>query len=327
MMGVSPREPISRFVEVCRRAEELGFSTAWVADSQLITKDAYVAMGLAAATTERILIGPGVTNPVTRHFTTVANGMAAINEISDGRAILGIGVGDSAVSPLGVRPATVGELRQHVRWIRALAAGQEVEIGESRIHMRTANQPFPIFISASQPRMLQLAGEVADGVILMGAADATLTQWQLDHVQTGAERAGRTLDDVFVDLWFAISISDDIERARHDVRAWATSQARWFSRWKELPEPLRGYKEEFERAYAAYDFSDHLSVHAEHAQLISDDLVDLIAVSGPLDRCVERIRPLLGLKIDRITFALLPGGRLERLRQFGEELIPRLSAA
>jgi 5,10-methylenetetrahydromethanopterin reductase len=327
MMGLSRREPISRFAELARRAEDLGFEMAWLADSPLYTKDVFVALTLAAAATGRIRLGPGVANPVTRHFTVLANSMAALNEVSGGRADLGLGVGDAAVTPLGLKRATLDEMRQAVQRIRALSAGGAVTVGGQEIRIQTGGVACPILVSASQPRMLRLAGEIADGVVVMGAATPELTQWQLDHVARGAAAAGRSLNDVFVDLWFAISISDDRDRALHDVRPWATSQARWFSTWRELPAVLRPFQKDFETAARGYDFSAHLSRHRDNAEDVSEAFVDWVAVAGPLEACAAKIRPLLDLKVDRITFALLPGGREERVRQFGLELIPRLRAA
>jgi 5,10-methylenetetrahydromethanopterin reductase len=324
MMGISPREPVARFSSLAALAEESGFSMAWLADSQLIVKDPYIAMTMASRATSRMKFGPGVANPITRHFSTIACTMTTLDEVSDGRAVLGIGSGDSAVSPLGMRGATIAALREQIIAIRALCSGTTTVVDGHSVQMLTGTRAIPIFLAASQPRMLQLAGEVADGVILMGAADPALTQWQLEHVARGAESAGRSLDDVFVDLWFGISISDDENQARQDVRAWATSQARWFSKWKEVPGPLGSHRAEFDEAFAAYQFSEHLSTHAEHAKLISNELVDLIAVSGNAEQCRSRIMPLLNLKVDRLTFTLLPGGRERRLRQFGEDLLPKL---
>ncbi len=325
MMGLSPREPIARFGELARQAEDLGFEMAWLGDSQLFTKDVYVGLTLAALATNRIRLGPGVTNPVTRHFSVLANTMAALNEVSSGRAQLGLGSGDASVLPLGIRPARVDALREAVLGIRQIAAGGGVQVGERRLAVPTGGRPFPILISASQPRMLSLAGEVADGVILMGAADRELTRWQLDWVAAGATRSGRHLEDIYIDLWFAISISEDREHALDDVRPWATSQARWFYRWKELPEPLRPFREDFERAHRTHDFERHLSRHADDpAGRLSDEFVGWVGVAGSLEECAGRIRRLLDLKVDRITFSLLPGGRTERLRQYGKELIPRL---
>jgi len=327
MMGVSPREPLARAADLCKRAEDLGYEMGWIGDSQLILKDSSVALAMAAMQTSKIRLGPGVANPVTRHFTVLADWMAGMNEISKGRAVLGIGSGDSATTPLGLQASKVDELRHIIEETRRLSVGTEIEVDGRPIKMLAANGSFPIFVSASQPRMLRLAGAVADGVIMMGGADAELTQWQIDRVAEGAATAGRGLEDIFIDLWFGISITDDLDRARNDVRAWVTSQSRWFSRWKILPPPLKAFEHEFQEAFARYQFSEHMSVHSEHSKETSDELVDLIAVCGSPARCAERIKPLLNLKVDRITITLLPGGREERLRQFAEEVVPHLSGA
>jgi len=325
MMGLSPREPIVRFGDLAHAAEEAGFEAAWLADSQLYTKNVYVALALAAQRTHSITIGPGVTNPVTRDPTVTASALAALAEVSGERAQLGIGSGDAAVFPLGLRAARIDGLRRAILDIRAMSRGEPIERDGRRVEVLTGGTTYPILLSASQPRMLRLAGEVADGVILMGAANPELTRWQLEHVAAGAAEAGRTLDDVTVDLWFTISLSEDRDRAIADVRPWAVSQARWFNRWKELPDALRPWQEEFRVAAAAHDFGSHLSRRADGPS-VSHEFVDWIGVAGDLDHCVEKIRPLLDLGIDRISFALLPGGRLERLQRYGAELIPALRA-
>ncbi|MQA74459.1 MAG: LLM class flavin-dependent oxidoreductase [Solirubrobacterales bacterium] len=326
MMGLSPREPIGRFGDIARAAEELGFESAWLADSQLYTKNVYIALTLAAERTGSIRIGPGVTNPVTRHPTVTANALAGLLEVSDGRAQLGIGSGDAAVFPLGLPAARIADLRAAIADLRAIGAGEPIAAGERAIEVATGGQPYPVLLAGSQPRMLRLAGEVGDGVILMGAADPRLTAWQLEQVAAGASESGRTLAELTIDLWFTISLSEDRERAIADVRPWAVSQARWFHRWKELPEALRPHAEQFEIAENSHDFGSHLSRHASGTS-VSDQFVDWVGVAGDLEHCVAKIRPLLELDVDRITFALLAGGRLERLHRYGEELIPALRAA
>lgn len=328
MMGLSPREPIGRFGDLAHDAEELGFDAAWLADSQLYTKDVYVGLALAAQRTSRIKLGPGVTNPVTRHLTVTANAIAAIGEVSGGRAMLGLGAGDAAVFPLGIAPARIADLRRAIAALRALFRGDQAELGDARLSVAAAGKaPCPILLSASQPRMLELAGAEADGVILMGAADPALTRWQLERIADGAESKRRTLADLDVDLWFTISLSDDREQALNDVRPWAISQARWFSRWRELPEPLSPFADEFRRAAEAHDFGSHLARAADGRESVSDEFVDWVGVAGDLEQCVAKIRPLIELGVDRITFALLPGGRRERLERYGRELIPALKEA
>jgi 5,10-methylenetetrahydromethanopterin reductase len=325
-LGVSAREPIHRIAEVARAAEAHGFEAVWVLDSQLAMKDVYVALTLAAGASSRVMLGTGVTNPVTRHVTHTANAIAAVDEASGGRALLGIGSGDSAVFPLGGRPASVAQMRQALLDLRALLAGRDIDAGGKRVRVLTVRRPVPIFVGASQPRLLTLAGELADGVILLGGADVDLTAWQLDWIERGARAAGRRLADVFVDLWLPISLGEDAARAREDVRAVAASQARWFHRWKERPPVLERFQDDFARAAGAYEFADHLSLHARHRGSVSDAFTDFVALAGGADTCADRIRRLLALKVDRISFTLLSGGRLERIADLGTRLLPRLGA-
>lgn len=326
MMGLSPREPIERFAELAAEGEANGFEMAWLADSQLYTKNVYVALTIAALRTHRIGLGPGVSNPVTRHFTVLANTLAALQEVSGGRTTLGLGSGDAAVFPLGLRPANLAQLRIAVTGIRTIARDARLETPGGEISVGTGGVPFPILVSASQPGMLRLAGSLADGVILMGAADPVLTQWQLDRIAEGAEAAGRRLDDIFVDLWFSISMRDDVDLATREVLPWATSQARWFERWKDLPEPLVRWREEFQKAARAYNFQKHLARETNvDANEVNPEFVRWVGVAGTPEQCTEKIRPLLGLKVNRFTFALLPGGRAERIRAYGRDLFPRLT--
>ncbi len=184
------------------------------------------------------------------------------------------------------------------------------------------------FVSAIFHRRRRFATrEPADGVILLGAADPELTAWQLEWIERGARSAGRRLDDVFVDLWLAISVADDERQAREDVRAVAASQARWCHHWKQRPPLLERFSADFARAAAAYEFLDHLSRHARHRGTVSDELTDFVALAGSADRCSERIRRLLERKVDRISFALLSGGRMERIAELGTRLLPRLVSA
>ena len=324
-LGISAREALRRIGDVARTAEEQGFDAAWVIDSQVVMKDVHVALTVAAMATSKIHLGTGVTNPLTRHITVTANAIAGVDEVSGGRALLGLGSGDSAVFPLGWKPAPITDMRQFLRETRQFLNGHEVTMDGRPVRLAGVTRPVPIFVAASQPRMLTLAGELADGVILLGAADVALTEWQLELVRQGARDAGRDPAGLFVDLWLGISMADDRRQALEDVKAFATSQARWFSRWKDLPPPLAPFEDEFTRAFSAYKFADHLSRRAEHAHVVSDRFADFVALAGPAEACRERLEALLALNVDRITFTLMSGHRLERVRQLGAGLVSRLS--
>jgi 5,10-methylenetetrahydromethanopterin reductase len=327
-LGISQREPISHHVEVVQQAEAFGFDSVWTADVQLSMKDCYSALTLCAVNTSTIQLATGVTNPITRHPSTIANAFTALDEISNGRALIGIGTGWTGVYPIGLKPASIQQLEDAIMTIRRLCSGEEVEGGEKGPYrMVTARGPIPIYIAANQPRMLQLSGRVADGVILMGGANEEFTSWQIEHVKRGAEEAGRSMDDIKLDLWAAIAVSDDRDQAIDDVSHWVASQAETFSKWRELPDFLQPYKAEFEAASKVYDRLEHMSQHASHKGAVSPELVDYLAFVGSADQCLGRIRQLQTLGLDGVTLAFRAGGRAERMKTLSEEIIKPLKAA
>lgn len=325
-MGVSPREPLRRASELARAVEERGFEALWYIDFQLGMKDVYAAMNLAALATETVHIGAGVTNLVTRHPTVTANATAALDELSGGRAVLGLGAGWSAVHGAGAEPSRLDDLRAGIHIFRRLFGGEPVELAGAEVRLATARRPIPIYLAVSQPGMLRLAGETCDGAILMGAADPEFCAWQLGFLHEGLERAGRRRDELTVDLWVTMSVGDDEAAALDDVAAWATSQAATFHPWKRLPEAWERYRDDFARAAGAYHLVDHLSRRADHRRIVSDDFVRSVALAGDVATCVARLRELWSLDIDRITFALLSGGRQRRLDELAGTVIPAVGA-
>jgi len=311
-LGLSPREAVGRFVELIRRAEDGGVSAAWVVDSQLAMKDAYMALALAAHETSSLQVGPGVTNGVTRHETVIANAMATLASIAPGRVLVGFGAGDSAVFPLGRKPLTIRETGQAVTRLRGLLAGEPVDgpAGDVRLSFRPEPTP-PVYLAASQPRMLRLAGEVADGVIIMGPSDPDTVRMQIAAVDEGARAAGREPSAVARDLWVTIAVGGD--RAVEDVKSWASAQARWLARWAEVPTSLERFRSEMDAAAAGYDFATHLARRADHAGTVSDEFARVLAVAGNERECLSRLTELVELGLDRLTLTLLSGGRERRL--------------
>ncbi len=326
-LGVSPRESFQNAVEVVRQAEAYGFESVFFTDVSLAHKDCYIALALCAVNTSRILLGTGVTNPVTREPATTANAISGIQELSGGRALLGLGAGYSAVYPVGLGPAPVRQVEETIRYIRALCRGETHSRNGLSIRLATAQGPVPIFLAASQPKMLRLAGRLADGVILMGGANVEFTRWQLEHVRQGAAEAKRPFEELVLDLWFALSVARERQAALDEVRPWVVSQADTFSRYAGLPSFLEPFREEIARAGGAYERLEHLSRHAKHKDVVSDRLVTTLAVVGTPDECVARLKDLATMGIHRMTLALPGGGRRERLRLLAEEIMPRLRAA
>ncbi|MCW3040977.1 MAG: class flavin-dependent oxidoreductase [Solirubrobacterales bacterium] len=317
-LGLSPRESMDRFVQLLQRAEQLGVDAAWIVDSQLAMKDAYVTLAVLARETQTLKMGPGVTNLITRHETVIANAMATLENLSPGRIMVGVGAGDSAVFPIGRKPLTIRECDEGVRRLKALLAGEALPMGdgEKALSFVPANRP-PVFFAGSQPRMLRLAGAVADGVIIMGPADVESVRMQLAQVDAGAIEAGRSPSDVQRDLWVTLSVGDG-PKPVNDVKSWCSAQARWMTTWRDMPSSLEPYRSEMDRAAKEYDFSTHLSLSAGHADTVSDEFAKVLAVAGTTQECQSRLAALAATGVDRITVSLLSGGRERRLEEIAE---------
>lgn len=326
-MGVSPREPLARVTEIARSIERHGFEALWLINFQLGMKDVYAAMNLAALATKKLAIGSAVTNLVTRHPTVTANATAALDELSDGRALLGLGAGWSAVLGAGGKPSKLADIRDGISELRQLFTGNEVELYGTKVQLATAQRQIPIYLAVSQPGMLRLCGEVGDGAILMGAADPEFCAWQIEYLHDGLANAGRSRDELTIDLVVTMATGEDDAATLDDVRAWATSQAATFHPWKTMPAAWERFGPDFERAADAYHLVDHLSLRAEHKAIVSDEFVRSVALVGDQNACVERLTELWQLDIDRITFALLSGGRLRRLDQLANDIVPAVAEA
>jgi 5,10-methylenetetrahydromethanopterin reductase len=320
-LAASVREPISRIADLVGEAERRRFAYAFVIDSQMAFKDVYVTLASCAQRTNSIRLGTGVTNPITRDVTVTASSISAIHELSGGRAVLGLGNGATATEGIGLRGAKLAETREAVRTLRALLDGDEAVHNGLRIRMPGTQGRVPIFLSASRPRMLRLAGEVADGVILMGPANATMLRRQLDPVLDGLARSGRSRNQFHIDIWQTISVSDDKERAIGDVKSWVASQLMyWFARIDELPPEVADLidRDQLDAAAADYVVSEHLSLHAKHRELVSPELADLMTIAGDNDHAVRRLQEVAALGADNITLTLLSGGREQRLGRLGD---------
>src|SRR5207249_6907953 len=170
--------------------EEAGFEYGWIFDSHVLWKEPYPLLTLMATATRSMRLGPCVTNPAVRDLTVTASLFATLNLISGGRMQLGIGRGDSSRRVLGTKPVTSDRLEESVNAFRKLTAGEQFEYEGRPVQLSWATDSPPVWIAGYGPKVLQLAGRIADGVILQ-FADPDLIAWCLDFVKQGAEAAGR----------------------------------------------------------------------------------------------------------------------------------------
>jgi alkanesulfonate monooxygenase SsuD/methylene tetrahydromethanopterin reductase-like flavin-dependent oxidoreductase (luciferase family) len=195
--------------ELIHFAEELGFHRAWVPDSQMIWSDCYATLALAAANTERILLGTGITVPATRIAPVTAQAIGSINQLAPGRVFLGMGTGNTAMRLLGHPSAPPGELREYIRVVRALLDGEavdftfrgkteEIQFMHRDRHYINLDHRIPIYVAANGPKALRLAGEAADGWITGGGFDEESIARELAQVRGAAAERKRELPDDFI---------------------------------------------------------------------------------------------------------------------------------
>jgi 5,10-methylenetetrahydromethanopterin reductase len=214
---------------------------------------------------------------------------------------MGIGTGDSALFTMGLRPAKVAQLEQAVDELRALFRGDEVAEDSSGAGYRLAylEQPVhvPIYVGASGPKLLHLAGRIADGVILLAGTDPGFIRTALDRVEAGAKESGRSLSDLHLVLWTPTAIDPDPAAARDLVRAHVARTV-----MRPLPSEVAPEQQEaVERIRAAYDYYEHMDVRAAHSTLVPDSLVDMIALAGTPQECGVRVQEIADLGIDQIS--------------------------
>jgi 5,10-methylenetetrahydromethanopterin reductase len=186
-VGLFPTEPLQKMIHLAKVTEESGYSHIWVGDSHLIWREAYINMAAMALHTSKVKLGTGVTNPLTRHPSVVASGYATLEEYAPGRMIVGIGLGDSSVETMGMKPAKLSYFEKTLGEMRELLAGKEVQLETGKIHLlHPCKSKVPIYIAASGPKMLELSGRIADGIIvLVGVADEYIAHAK-DKIAAGA---------------------------------------------------------------------------------------------------------------------------------------------
>jgi 5,10-methylenetetrahydromethanopterin reductase len=320
-IGLFPTEPVGVMRDYVALCESLGYDNVWFGDSQNIWRESSTVMGAAAVGTERIVFGTGVTNAVTRHMSLLASSWATLSEFTGGRAVLGIGTGDSSLRTMGLKPLKLAELEHAVSELRALFRGEEVAEATSgaKYHLNYLDGPIdvPIYIAASAPKILQLSGRIADGVIVLVGTAPHFIEAALKRIEAGARESGRTLDDLRIVLWTPTAIDEDSTEARDLVRAHVSRVV-----IRPLPAPVAPHLQDaIDKIRDSYDYYHHMDTEASHADLVPDELVDLFALAGTPQECERRLSELKGLGIDQVSIVpfVRPGqSREPTIRAFAD---------
>lgn len=296
------KHPIRDGMRYAQLAEACGFEAVWQAESRLV-REATVPMAAFAAVTERIAVGSGVVNSWTRNVGLLAATFSTLDDLAPGRIRLGIGAWwDPLAEKVGIhRRRPVQAMREMVEVTRRLLAmervtfhGEFVDVTDIEIdivHGDRSPKDVPIYIAATTgARMMELAGELGDGVLLNYLVGPDYNAWALEQLATGAERAGRTLADVDRPQLVVCSLDDDrslaLDRARELVTQYLGQQPHIGKASGVHPDLL----EEIGRI---------LTWPATHAQieaameLVPDDVVQLITASGTAEDCRTKVREYL----------------------------------
>jgi 5,10-methylenetetrahydromethanopterin reductase len=319
-------EDLPTYLASVRRADEAGYARAWLVDGQMLWQDIYVYLTHGLSSTERIVFGTGVTNPLTRHFTVTASAIATLADLHPARVVLGIGRGDNAVRTLGLQPVPTRRLAEVVPKLRELVAGRPVDLDGTEIRIRWADEDVPVMMSATGPRNLRLAGSLADIVMVYVGVNPVSVEWAIDHVRAGAQEAGRDPEEVEIAVLCGMWLSDDQEEA-WDACRWAPAACANHIEDVTRRSPDHGMPEEMTRLVRARDdydyYAGHLDSAAEHTAYLTGGLIDDFAIAGPAEKCLATIRELASLGVGEVSAAYL-NGRLEQMDRVGRELVPAL---
>jgi 5,10-methylenetetrahydromethanopterin reductase len=288
------------------KVEAAGFDFLWMPDTPLLAgrwRDVYVHLTCAALNTSRLHLGPGVTNPLTRHPVATASAILSLDEASQGRAELVVGTGYSSAYIIGRKAATRASMRQATDLWRSIFQGRTTELGGLEINLTPPRPQLPIYLAATGPKMLQLAGEIADGVLIqVGAAPGTVA-WALEQVEIGMQRAGRQRHEVARLLVITARVDADKPRALDHMRPSAAGMYRHqhakillATAGLSVPASLPAYPRPYPDLSHAVDWEE-----AKRATtFVPDEAVEALLAVGSAEEIIERVRALAALDIDAI---------------------------
>jgi 5,10-methylenetetrahydromethanopterin reductase len=323
-------ETVRDSVRLAEYAEKNGFDHLWVAESQLVFRDPFIILAAMATKTSRLKLGTSVTNMVTRDWSVLAGAMASLNEFSDGRAELGLGRAYTAADTVGLRPNTLGELREGTERIRRLMSGEIVEYKGVRMKL-FGNHRVPIYYGASARRSFELAGQVADGVFLHVGASPRNFEYAVGKVDEAARAAGRKVGDIEKGGFVILSISKDKKKSIDAAKYMCFNLIRMaHSTLTALPqsgvtsEIVLRVEEAALKNFSALTTDHNLIMKTVH-DTITNEVAERLAVVGDADECAERLRELSRTGVNQLCINIQPQQeRAQQLEIFAKQILPKL---
>jgi 5,10-methylenetetrahydromethanopterin reductase len=312
-----PNDPALKIGYMAKLAEDVGFDTIWITD-HYNNRDVYTTLAVLSQVTNKVKLGTGVTNPYTRNVAITASSIASINELSGGRAILGIGPGDRATfESMGIewgKPLTA--VRDAVAALRVLLAKEKLDgYGMKGAQLTFKLGDVPIYIGAQGPKMLELAGQVADGV-LVNASHPEDFKYAVPLVQKGVEKAGRDPDEVEICAYTCFSVDKD----RKDALETAKMVVAFIAAGS--PEVvLERHSINPEKAKAISDFLVKGDFGAALGA-VSNHMVDVFSVCGTPNDCLVRIEELKDAGVTQIVVGSPIGPNKEKcIKLIGKKIL------
>jgi probable F420-dependent oxidoreductase len=320
--------PARALVDRMVRAEQLGFTHGWTFDSTVLWQEPFVVFEQILARTERLTVGPLVTNPGTRDPSVLASLFATLNDTFGNRTVCGIGRGDSARRVIGRPPATLATLSAAMRVIKELAEGRETTHHGTPVRIPWVRDgKLEMWMAGYGPRALRLAGEQADGYILQ-TADPDIARWTMGAVRAAARAAGRAEDAVTMCVAAPAYVGSDLAHQRDQLRWFggmvgnhvADLVARYGTEGP-VPRELTDYI----RDRQGYDYAHHGRAGNPSTDFVPDAIVDRFCLLGPESAHEQRLRELAELGVSQFALYLMHDQPEKTMTAYGNQIIPALT--
>jgi 5,10-methylenetetrahydromethanopterin reductase len=315
-VALIPDQSTLNTVEAAQFLDSSGIDACWITDSPpLGWGDVYIAMALCAQATSRLKLRTGVTNPLSRQAMVTANVMVTLDKLSNGRAEVGIGTGDSAVRAQGQKPAKFATVIEYIGELRRIFDERGVRI--------------PIHMAASGPKALTHAGRVADGVLVSVGCHHAVIERAFHYIEAGAREAGRTMADIDVSFLAGLAIADSWEEAKREAAPLAARRAKDAQYHPDFffPPALEHLRPEAEAIARNYNYQEHLSADATHIKFVTDRIVDAYTLAGTPDGCEQKINVMRKAGANHIVVFPTGHDRLGAVRRFASTVMPRFARA
>jgi probable F420-dependent oxidoreductase len=328
---VLPDPPYQRLIELTKLAESHGFEYGWTYDSHVLWQESMPVMALLADQTSTIKLGHMVTNPAIRDPTVLASAYATLQDISNGRMIMGVGRGDSSVRYVGRKPMKVADFEEALKMVKPFMNGKEVTWNGKELQLKWVRPELPeieMHVAGYGPKALAVAGRQGDGVIIQ-LADPDIIQWIMATARQAAEEAGRDPAALKCIVSAPSHISDDLADARDQVR-WFPAMVsnhvqdlidRYGTDGSVVPKVLTDYVE----ARKFYDYDEHSRVGARHGEFVTDEICDRFCVLGTPEQAIAKLQELESIGVDQFNIYLMTEGQEQTLETYGRDILPRFS--